>query len=73
MWDSEAKKAHNNTAFSTLKNRFDKAMLKLADKIESSAAMRDEAAKNAVEAIPKVQKLIKEGHLADAKIAINNE
>jgi len=71
MWDSEAKKAHNNTAFSTLKNRFDKAMLKLADKIESSAAMRDEAAKNAVEAIPKVQKLIKEGHLADAKIAIN--
>lgn len=71
MWETQAKKAHNNTAFSTLKNRFDKTMLTLADRIESSAALRDEAAKNAVASIGTVQKLIKEGHLADAKIAIN--
>lgn len=71
MWDDNSKKAKNNAAFSTLKNRFDQAMLKLAEKIENTAVLRDEAAKNAVSAIPKVSQLIKDGHLADAKIAIN--
>lgn len=71
MWETEAKKAKNNAAFSTLKNRFDTAMLKLAEKVENSAILRDEAAKNAVAGIEKVSKLIKDGHLADAKIAIN--
>lgn len=71
MWDDNAKSAKHNAAFNTLKTRFDKAMLKLADKIENSAALRDEAAKNAVDAIDAVRKLIKEGHLADAKIGIN--
>ncbi len=71
LWDIQAKKAKNNSAFSTLKNRFDTAMLKLAESIENSAALRDEAAKNAVTGIEKVRKLIEEGHLADAKIAIN--
>lgn len=71
MWETQAKRAKNNTAFATLKNRFDTAMLKLAEKVESSAILRDEAAKNAVSAIDKVSKLIKDGQLADAKIAIN--
>ncbi len=71
MWDENAKKAKNNAAFSTLKNRFDNAMLKLAERIENSAAMRDEAAKNAVASIDKVKKLIKDGQLAQAKIGIN--
>ncbi len=71
MWDENAKKAKNNTAFATLKNRFDNAMLKLAERIENSAAMRDEAAKNAVVSIEKVKKLIKDGQLAKAKIGIN--
>lgn len=71
MWEAQAQKAKNSPAFSTLKNRFDTAMLKLAEKVESSAVRRDEAAKNAVSDIDKVSKLIKEGHLADAKVAIN--
>ena len=71
MWDENAKKAKNNAAFSTLKNRFDNAMLKLAERIENSAAMRDEAAKNAVASIEKVKKLIKDGQLAKAKVGIN--
>ncbi len=71
LWDTQSKKAKNNAAFSTLKNRFDTGMLKLAEKIENSAALRDEAAKNAVASIAKVSKLVKDGHLADAKIAIN--
>ncbi|MCF6318990.1 MAG: hypothetical protein L3J83_06890 [Proteobacteria bacterium] len=45
MWNENARKAKNNAAFSTLKNRFDNAMLKLAENIESSAILRDEAAK----------------------------
>ncbi len=71
MWDEQAKRAKNNAAFATLKNRFDNAMLKLAERIENSAALRDEAAKNAVQGISKAQKLIKDGQLANAKIAIN--
>lgn len=71
MWESQAQKVKSSSAFSTLKNRFDTAMLKLAEKVENSAALRDEAAKNAVAGIEKVSKLIKEGHLADAKVAIN--
>ncbi len=71
LWDQQAKSAKRNTAFSTLKNRFDNAMLKLAEKIENSAKQRDEAAKNAVAAIASVKKLIKDGQLSDAKIAIN--
>ncbi len=71
MWDDQAKSAHKGTAFSTLKARFDKAMLKLAESIENSAVLRDQAAQKAVDAITTVQKLIKEGHLAEAKVAIN--
>lgn len=71
LWDENAKTANHTTAFNTLKTRFDKAMLKLADKVEASAAIRDESAKNAVESIEKVRQLIKDGHLADAKIGIN--
>jgi len=71
MWDENARKAKNNSAFSTLKNRFDTAMQKLAERIEKSAVQRDDAAKNAVAAIDKVRKLIKDGQLADAKSAIN--
>ncbi|MCF6287706.1 MAG: DUF349 domain-containing protein [Proteobacteria bacterium] len=71
MWETHAQKAKNNAAFSTLKNRYDNAMLKLAEKIETSAKQRDEAAKNAVTAIAGVKKLIKDGQLADAKIALN--
>jgi exonuclease SbcC len=71
LWDSQAKKAKSNPAFNTLKNRFDNAMLKLAEKIESSAALRDQAAKDAVSGIEIASKLVKDGQLADAKIAIN--
>jgi hypothetical protein len=71
LWDSQAKKAKSNPAFNTLKNRFDSAMLKLAEKIENSAALRDQAAKDAVSGIEKASKLVKDGQLADAKIAIN--
>ncbi|HHL31354.1 MAG TPA: DUF349 domain-containing protein, partial [Oceanospirillales bacterium] len=71
MWDTQSKHARNNSAYSTLKSRFDKAMLKLTDKVELSATMRDEAAKKAVADIPKVRLLIKDGKLAEAKIAIN--
>ncbi|VAW36712.1 hypothetical protein MNBD_GAMMA01-658 [hydrothermal vent metagenome] len=71
MWDTQAREANKNNAFGTLKTRFDKAMLKLADKVESSATLRNEAAKNAVAGIEKVQNLIADGQLADAKIAIN--
>jgi hypothetical protein len=71
MWDQSSKKAPNNPEFNTLKNRFENSMLKLAEKVEASAALRDTAAKEAVEAIADVEKLIKDGHLADAKKAIN--
>jgi hypothetical protein len=71
MWDDNAKSVKHNAAFNTLKSRFDKAMLKLADKVENSATLRDEAAKNAVNSIKEVRQLIKDGHLADAKIGIN--
>jgi len=71
MWEENARKAKNNAAFSTLKNRFDNAIIKLAEKIENSAILRDDAAKMAVSSISKVSQLIKDGHLADAKIAIN--
>jgi hypothetical protein len=71
MWEQSSKKAPKNTEFNALKTRFDNSMLKLAEKIEASAALRDIAAKNAVEAIAGVEKLIKDGHLADAKKAIN--
>jgi hypothetical protein len=71
LWDTQAKKAKSNPAFNTLKNRFDSAMLKLAEKIESSAILRDQAAKDAVSGIEKASKLVKDGQLADAKIAIN--
>ncbi|MBL4660394.1 MAG: DUF349 domain-containing protein [Alcanivoracaceae bacterium] len=71
MWETHAKQASSNTAFNTLKNRFDKAMLMLTEKIVKSADLREEAAKNAVAAISKVKSLIKDGQLANAKIAIN--
>ncbi len=71
LWEENARHAKNNTAFATLKHRFDNAMLKLAEKIEKSAKQREESAKIAVDNIAKVQKLIKDGHLAQAKIAIN--
>jgi len=71
MWESHAKQASNNAAFNTLKSRFEQTMLILTEKIEKSANLRDEAAKNAVAAISKVKNLIKDGQLADAKIAIN--
>ena len=71
MWDQSSRTAPNNAEFSALKTRFDNSMLKLAEKIEASAALRDTAAKEAVEAIAGVEKLIKDGHLADAKKAIN--
>ncbi len=72
MWDKQSKKANNNSAFNTLKSRFDRAMLTLTEKVEKSANLRDEAAKNAVKDIEKVRKLIKDGQLADAKIGINS-
>lgn len=71
LWDEHSKKSQNSTAYSTLKARFDKSMLILAEKIEKSANLRDEAAKNAIAGIDNARKLIKEGHLSDAKIAIN--
>jgi hypothetical protein len=72
MWDSQSKNASSNSAYSTLKSRFEKAMAKLTDKIELSATMRDEAAKKAVDDISKVKLLIKNGKLAEAKVAINS-
>ncbi|HOP21724.1 MAG TPA: DUF349 domain-containing protein [Gammaproteobacteria bacterium] len=71
MWDENAKSAKNNTAFNTLKAKFDNSMLMLADKIEKSANLRDEAAQNAVAAIEKARQQIKDGHLSDAKIIMN--
>ena len=71
LWDTHAKSATKNTAFNTLKLRFDKAILKLVEKVEDSTKLRDDAAKNAVTAIPQVKTLIKDGRLAEAKIAIN--
>ena len=71
LWDRHASSATKNTAFNTLRLRFDKAILNLAEKVENSAKLRDEAAKNAVTALPQAKALIKDGSLAEAKIAIN--
>jgi exonuclease SbcC len=71
QWDQNFKQAPNSSALQTLKIRFDNAMTQLAENVEASANKRDEAAKKAVADIDKVSKLIKDGHLAEAKIAIN--
>ena len=71
LWEKNLKSAPQSTALNTLKLRFDKAISELTDKVEASGKQRDEAAKQAIADINKVSKLIKDGHLADAKIGIN--
>ncbi len=70
-WQKATQNVKSSQSFKQLHEQFQQQCLKLAEKIEQSAAVRDEAAKKAVELIAKATQLIEEGQLTKAKKITN--
>jgi len=71
QWQQATRQTQTSEAFNHLKEQFNSLCIKLAEKIEQSAAIRDQAAADAVALIDKAIGLIEEGQLAQAKIVSN--
>jgi len=70
-WQKATTGAQNSEALNQLEKQFQQQCLKLAEKIEHSADLRDQAAKHAVDLIEKAIEQIEEGHLSQAKVISN--
>ncbi len=66
-WHNVTKNIKPSDALTTIKQQFADGSLKLAEKIEQSAQLRQDAAKKAVSLIEPTIEQIKEGHLIKAK------
>jgi len=71
QWHQAIKSVKPSPALTAMKEQFDQAIIKLAEKIESSAELRKQAAESAVALIEPATKEIKEGHLSKAKEITN--
>ena len=67
QWYKAAKKVQSSEALTLINEQFNQACLKLAEKIQKSAQLRDKAAADAVAMIEPTISQIKEGHLLKAK------
>ena len=70
-WNNEYRKANPSVGLQQLSHQFDNNMQRLAEKIEKSAQLRDQAANKAVDLLEDAAKSIADGHLNDAKRIIN--
>jgi exonuclease SbcC len=70
-WQNATKNVKSSESFKQLNEQFQQQCLKLAEKIEHSAATRDQAANSAVELIDVATKHIEEGQLTLAKTITN--
>ncbi|MGJ8664262.1 MAG: hypothetical protein ACSHWU_11445, partial [Marinicella sp.] len=71
MWSKNTQGIKQSETLNLLNAQFDQACLKLADKIENSAKLRQQAAEDAVAMIDATLVQIKEGHLSQAKVMTN--
>ena len=71
QWNNEYRKASPSVGLQQLSHQFDNNMQKLAEKIETSAQARDNAAKQALDLLEEAKTSIAEGHLNDSKRIIN--
>lgn len=71
QWQQATKKTQKSEAFNHLSEQFDLLCIQLAEKIEQSATLRDQAAADAVALIDKAIGLIEDGQLAQTKIVSN--
>jgi len=67
QWHKATNKVQHSEALTLINEQFNQACLKLADKIEQSAKLRDKAAEEAVNMVEATLLQIKEGHLLKAK------
>ncbi len=71
QWSKVTKNTKQSEAFTAITQQFNEASLKLAEKIEQSAQLRDQAAKDAIALIEPTVAQIKDGHLTKAKEMTN--
>ncbi len=71
QWSQSTKNIKSSDAFKAITQQFKDACLKLAEKIEQSAKLRDQAANEAVALIEPTVKEINDGHLTKAKEMTN--
>ncbi len=72
QWQQATQNTIKSEAFDHLSEQFNSLCIKLAEKIEHSASVRDQAAQEAVSLIEKAINLIEEGQLSKAKIVSND-
>ncbi|MCX7555006.1 hypothetical protein OS175_14110 [Marinicella sp. S1101] len=70
-WQKLTRKIQNSEAFTAISQQFNDSCLKLAEKIEHSAQLRQQAAEKAIELIEPTIAQIKDGHLVKAKEMTN--
>ncbi len=71
QWSKATAKTNPSEALSQLQTQFKDLCLRLAEKIEQSGTLRDQAAQSAVDLLEPVLAQIKDGQLAKAKVTIN--
>lgn len=70
-WQQATDQAPNSKELQKQTAKFDQNMQKLAEKVEKTAKQRDDAAQQVIDLIEPTAQQIKDGHLAQAKVATN--
>lgn len=71
LWSKNTRGIKQSESLKLLEEQFSNACLKLAEKIEQSAQLRQQAAEDAIAMIEPTILQIKEGHLSQAKVMTN--